>query len=331
MPGGIAVIGSGAFGTTMAGMLSAGGLDVTLWCHRGEVAEAISETGHNPSHMPSVDLSAVTATDDLGEALASAYAGIVALPSFAVPAQVEAIAAALPPCSPVLLLSKGLASDGSFLFEKVGSALGDDGRVAVLSGPNHAEELAEGQFAGAVVASPSTGTATFFQKLLSCPHFRLYTSDDPIGTSVCGAVKNVVAIACGMARGLGLGSNTQALLMTRGLAETMRLAVVAGGRQTTCLGLAGVGDMDVTCHSGHSRNGAYGETFAKTGISVGDYEATNGVVVEGAHAVEPVLGLAERLGVEMPVARAIGCLMRRQYDLGTAIDLLTGRSLKSEF
>lgn len=331
MPSRIAVIGSGSFGTTMAGMLAEGGLDVALWCHRQEVANEILATGHNPSHMTSVDLSSIMVTGDMADALRSAYAVIVALPSFAVAGNAQAIADLLPSGSPVLLLSKGLASDGGFLYGCLADALSDEGRVAVLSGPNHAEELAQGQFAGAVVASTSPGTATFFQKLVSCPHFRLYTSDDPVGVSICGAAKNVVAIACGMARGLGLGSNTQALLMTRGLAETRRLAIVAGGRQTTCLGLAGVGDMDVTCHSEHSRNGAYGEAFARTGISVADYERDNHVVVEGAHAVEPILGLAAEHGVDMPLATVVDDLLRQSYGIEMAVDLLTGRRLRSEF
>jgi glycerol-3-phosphate dehydrogenase (NAD(P)+) len=241
------------------------------------------------------------------------------------------MAQSLPDGAPVMLLSKGLTTEGGFLFEAVGEALGDCTRVAVLSGPNHAEELACEQFSGAVVASQSLGTASFFQRLVSGSFFRLYTSVDPIGTSLCGAAKNVVAIACGMARGLGLGSNTQSLLMTRGLAEIGRLVIASGGDERTCMGLAGVGDLDVTCHSTHSRNGMYGETFAKTGISVPDYEEQRHAVVEGAHAVKPLLARASELNVEMPLVETVGELLGGACDIDRAVDLLTGRRLKPEF
>jgi len=141
----------------------------------------------------------------------------------------------------------------------------------------------------------------------------------------------VVAIACGMARGLELGSNTQSLLMTRGLAEIGRLVVASGGDQRTCMGLAGVGDLDVTCHSQHSRNGMYGETFARTGISVADYERQRHAVVEGAHAIDPIMSRAEQLGVDMPLVRTVKELINGAYDIERAVDLLTGRRLRPEF
>ncbi|MBP3893973.1 MAG: NAD(P)H-dependent glycerol-3-phosphate dehydrogenase [Atopobiaceae bacterium] len=331
MAGGIAVVGSGAFGTTMAWMLLQNGLDVSLWCFEDEVAEQIAKTGHNPLHMSELDISHVTASSDMATVLEGASSAIVATPSFAVSSVAGQLAAGLSEGAPVMLLSKGLDKDGGYLFQTVGNALGDTSRVAVLSGPNHAEELACAEFSGAVVASESVGTASFFQRVVSGPFFRLYTSSDPIGTSICGAAKNVVAIACGMARGLGLGSNTQSLLMTRGLAEIGRLVVACGGDQRTCMGLAGVGDLDVTCHSAHSRNGMYGETFAKTGISVADYERQRVAVVEGAHAIDPIMSRAEQLGVDMPLVRTVKELINGAYDIERAVDLLTGRRLRPEF
>ena len=267
----------------------------------------------------------------MAEVLDGASAAIIATPSFAVARVAAQMAEHLVSGEPVMLLSKGLDRDGSYLFETVGKALGDVYRVAVLSGPNHAEELACGAFSGAVVASESTGTASFFQRVVSGNFFRLYTSSDPIGTSICGAAKNVVAIAYGMARGLNLSSNTKSLLMTRGLAETSRLVVASGGDQRTCMGLAGVGDLDVTCHSPHSRNGMYGETFAKTGVSVADYEQQRRAVVEGAHAIEPLMARAKQLGVDMPLVRTVGELINGAYDIERAVDMLTGRRLKPEF
>lgn len=331
MAGGVAVVGAGAFGTTMAWMLLENGLDVSLWCFEDEVAEEARRSGHNPVHMSELDLSPVTISSDMATVLDGATAAIIATPSFAVRTTAEQMAAYLPSGAPVMLLSKGLDRDGGYLYEAVGEALGDPSRVAVLSGPNHAEELACGQFSGAVVASTSKGTASFFQRLVSGPFFRLYTSNDPVGTSICGAAKNVVAIACGIARGLDLGSNTKALLMTRGLAEICRLVAASGGEQITCMGLAGVGDLDVTCHSRHSRNGMYGETFARTGVSVEEYERSHRAVVEGAHAVEPLLLKAQALGVDMPLAVIVRELLEGAYDIERAVDLLTGRRLKAEF
>ena len=331
MAGRVAVVGAGAFGTTMAWMLLQNGLDVSLWCYEDEAAQEAARTGRNPLHMSDLDISNVLVSSSMEDVLLGASSAIVATPSFAVESVAGQIAGHLAEGAPVMLLSKGLTKEGGYLYEAVGGALGDVDRVAVLSGPNHAEELACAQFSGAVVASTSTGTASFFQRLVSGPFFRLYTSEDPKGTSICGAAKNVVAIACGMARGLGLGSNTQSLLMTRGLAEISRLVVASGGDQRTCMGLAGVGDLDVTCHSEHSRNGMYGETFARTGISVADYERERVAVVEGAHAIDPILARAKQLDVEMPLVRTVNELVHGAYDIERAVDLLTGRRLKAEF
>ena len=316
MAGRVAVIGAGTFGTTMAWMLQQNGLDVSLWCYEDSAAQQAARTGHKPLHMSELDISGAVVSSSMEEVLAGASSAIVATPSFAVASVANQIAAHIADGAPVMLLSKGLTSEGGYLYEAVGNELGDVDRVAVLSGPNHAEELACGQFSGAVVASTSTGTASFFQRLVSGSFFRLYTSEDPKGTSICGAAKNVVAIACGM---------------TRGLAEISRLVVASGGDQRTCMGLAGVGDLDVTCHSVHSRNGMYGETFARTGISVADYERERRAVVEGAHAIEPLLARAKQLDVEMPLVRTVGELIHGAYDIDRAVDLLTGRRLKAEF
>lgn len=331
MAGKVAVIGAGTFGTTMTRMLLENGLDVSLWCYEKEAAEEAARTGRNPLHMSELDISGAQVSSNIDEVVDEASSAIIATPSFAVASAADQMALYLPEGAPVMLLSKGLAADGRYLFEVVGEALGSNDRVAVLSGPNHAEELAQEQFSGAVVASESTGTACFFQRLVSGAFFRLYTSEDPVGTSICGAAKNVVAIACGMARGLGLGSNTQSLLMTRGLAEISRLVVASGGDQRTCMGLAGVGDLDVTCHSVHSRNGMYGETFAKTGISVADYEREHMAVVEGSHAIDPLLAKAAQYDIDMPLVQTVKELIAGAYDIERAVDLLTGRRLKPEF
>lgn len=327
----VAVIGAGSFGTAMTWMLLQKGLDVRLWCYEEDAAREIAATGHNPLHMSANDISGAFVSPDMGAVLEGASSAILASPSFAVPTVAAQMAEHIAPGTPVLLLSKGLAPREGYLFQVVERALGEGARVAVLSGPNHAEELALGEFSGAVVASADESCAAHFQVLVSNSFFRLYTTSDPIGASLCGAAKNVIAIACGMARGLGLGSNTQALVMTRGLAEMCRLVVARGGELVTCMGLAGVGDLDVTCHSVHSRNGMYGETFAKTGMSVAEYEHTHRAVVEGAHAVGPLLSMAADSGVDMPLARTVAELLEGEYDMARALDLLTERRLRPEF
>jgi glycerol-3-phosphate dehydrogenase (NAD(P)+) len=151
-----------------------------------------------------------------------------------------------------------------------------------------------------------------------------------VGVSLCGAAKNVIAIACGVARGGDFGDNAVALLMTRGLREITRLVLACGGSMDTCLGLAGVGDLDVTCNSPHSRNGSYGEAFAREGITVADYEKQRGMVVEGAHAVDTLLALADQKGIELPIMTVVSKLITGQLDMQTAVSSLMGRDLKRE-
>lgn len=325
-----AVIGSGSFGTAIASMLLAAGNNVNIWCHSESVAKGINENGKNPKHMQACNLDGAFASTDYAQVLNEANAIILATPSFAVADVAANVGKCAPGSTPAMLLSKGLGSDGNFLCEQLACALGSKNRVAVLSGPNHAEEIAQGKFAGAVIASSSRETASFFQHAVSNSTFRLYTSNDPVGVSLCGAIKNVIAIACGIARGMNLGDNTISLLITRGLAETSRLVQACGGDKLTCLGLAGVGDLNATCNSKHSRNGMFGEAFAKEGIQVKDYESTNNVVVEGAHAVTNILALASKHSVEMPISQAVHSLLYEGLDIQDAVRALIERELKEE-
>ena len=326
----IAVVGSGSFGTAVSYMLRVKGLDVSLWCHSESVAKEINANGRNPKHMCDCNLNGVVASTSFASVFDNAEAVILATPSFAVADVTEKMAPFLPSDIPVLLLSKGIAADGSLLFETVANKVGNIDRVAVLSGPNHAEELAIGKFAGAVVASTSEETAKTLQQIVSNMNFRLYTSNDPIGVSLCGAVKNVIAIVCGCARGANAGDNAISLLMTRGLAELARLVTACGGDSLTCLGLAGVGDMNATCNSRHSRNGMFGEALATEGCSFEEYEASHHAVVEGAHAVVPLYKLAHEKGVEMPITEAVYSILYENAELEPTIYGLFTRSLKAE-
>ncbi len=327
----VAVIGAGSFGTAISWLLSSAGENVRLWAFLAEEAAAINESKRNPAFLAHCDLDNVFATNSVAEAVEGCRAVIIATPSFGVMNVAEQMAGVLPDNVPVLILSKGLDLSGERpLIDAVASVIGGKERLAVLSGPNHAEELSHGALAGAVIASEDMATAEFFQKLLARDFFRLYASDDPLGVSLCGAAKNVIAIACGIARGAGFGDNTVALLMTRGLAEITRLVTACQGKHETCLGLAGVGDLIVTCGSTHSRNGMYGEAFAREGISVADYEARRRMVVEGAHAIEPMLKLAAAKGVELPITCAVRDLLAGTVTLSEVSAALMERDLKAE-
>ena len=327
----IAVAGAGAFGTALCFLLGGKELPVALWCHSSHDVEAINATGKNPRRFPDVELEHVHASADLPACVRGARALVVAVPSFAVAGLAHAVADELAPDAPVLLLSKGLDADSGRLLPEVASEiLGHPERIALLSGPNHAEELVRGAYAGAVVASADDACAAFFQDLVSSAFFRIYTSTDVAGVSLCGAAKNAIAIAAGVARGLGYGDNTVALLITRGIAEIRRLVLACGGSESTCLGLAGIGDLNVTCCSPHSRNGRFGEALAK-GADVAAFEHAENVVVEGAHSAGPLLALAARAGVEMPIISVVKKTIDHEVDAYEAVELLMGRALRTEF
>ena len=327
----IAVFGAGSFGTAIAWMLSSAGRNVRQWCYLESEAAAINEQKRNPFFLSHCDLENVVAVSSVADAVSDCQSIIIATPSFAVAGIAEQLRGVISDETPILILSKGLdLKSGKLLMDAVGESVGCRGRIAVLSGPNHAEELSKGAFAGAVVASVDEETARYFQGLLSRDYFRLYLSADPIGVSICGAAKNVVAIACGMARGAKFGDNAVSLLMTCGLAEIARLVEACGGSRETCMGLAGVGDLNATCNSPHSRNGMYGEAFAREGISVSDYETKRRMVVEGAHAVSLLLDLADRKSVTLPVAKAVNDLLSGESTIGQTATALMTRDLGSE-
>lgn len=327
----VAVLGAGSFGTAVCWMLQRSGYSVKLWCFEKSDADGINATGHNPSVLKDCDITGVVATDSVAEAVDGCQSVVLVTPSFGVAGAASALAACISDDLPIVLLSKGVdLSGGKLLLDTVIDAVGNKDRVAVLSGPNHAEELSKGRFAGATVACASSEVAEYFQNLLSNDFFRIYVSDDPVGVSLCGAAKNVIAIACGITRGAGYGDNAVSLIITRGLAEIVRLTEACGGKLSTCLGLAGVGDLNATCNSKHSRNGMYGEAFVEEGISVKDYEAKRHMVVEGAHAIDPLLKLGESKGVELPITAMVKKLLGGEVSIEEAAQALMGRDLTRE-
>lgn len=328
----MSVVGSGSWGTAFAGLVAGHADEVCLWCRSAEVADAIGITHRNPRHLTSYELPAnVTATHDFAAALEGAEAIVLALPSSHLRDVCRAMAAHVAPGTPVLVLTKGMEPQSHLLMLDVAAEeLGHPERMAVLSGPNHAEEICLGQVSAAVLASASPKVAERLQELVVTPNFRVYVSDDVAGVEVCAAVKNVVAIACGIAAGLGAGDNTQAVLMTRGIAEIGRISAALGGSPLTPMGLAGMGDLVATCTSEHSRNRTFGEAIVR-GETLATYEARTGMVVEGARAAQSFYELSCERGIEAPVTRAVHDVLVDGLDLASAQASLLGRLPREEF
>jgi glycerol-3-phosphate dehydrogenase (NAD(P)+) len=309
-----AVVGAGAWGTAFASLLAARGHDVTLATRDPEQAREIEETGRNPRYLPDVDLSGVSATTLDDPTLAGADLHVVAVPSRAFGEVVRE----LPGAAPVLSLTKGLdpASGGrlSKLVERRG--------FAVLSGPNFAEEIADGLPAAAVIASENAQLAEELQQAVNSMAFRVYVNDDLVGVELCAAAKNVIALAAGGVDGLRLGDNAKAALIARGLAEMARLGEACGARAETFSGLAGMGDLIVTCWSRHGRNRQAGELIAQ-GASPDDAAAQIGTV-EGLTTAPVLRELSRGVGVELPITEGV-CHVLDGQDLYELAANLMGR------
>ncbi|HEX5239527.1 MAG TPA: NAD(P)H-dependent glycerol-3-phosphate dehydrogenase [Candidatus Limnocylindrales bacterium] len=303
-PARVAIVGTGAWGTTLA-LLVARAEPVVLLARTAAGADRIAGEHRSP-HLPDIELPAAVRVSRDASVLDAAELVIVAVPSAHVREQAERLAPYLSREADVLSATKGL-EPGSLLrmTEVLGEVLDrPPDRVAALSGPNLAPEIAAGLPASAVVAAASDELADRIVHRLGRREFRLYTNTDVLGVELCGALKNVVAIAAGAADGLGFGDNGKAGLITRGLAEMTRLGIAMGANPLTFAGLAGVGDVIATCGSGLSRNHRLGEELAR-GRSWPDIEATLGGTAEGAYTVDAALALADRHGVELPIAREV--------------------------
>lgn len=300
----ITVLGAGSWGTTVASLV-AKRHTTTLWARSPSVALEINENRTNEGYLRGFELPGqLTATSDLEKSVATAQLLIVAVPSHAVRQTMEAITEHIHPWIPVVSLTKGF-EQGTLLrmTQVIGEVLPGHPAVA-LTGPNIAREIMEGSAAAAVVATPDLAVASAIQKVLGRGMFRLYTNHDVVGCEVGGALKNVVAIACGIAQGLSVGDNTRAAVMTRGLAELTRLGVAMGGEAATFAGLAGMGDLIATCVSPHSRNRHVGEQLG-LGRQLEEITGEMTMVAEGVSAAKTAYALAERYHVEMPVCSEI--------------------------
>jgi glycerol-3-phosphate dehydrogenase (NAD(P)+) len=292
----VTVVGGGSWGSVFAALLVERGHEVTLACRDPEEARSIAETGRNPRYVRDCDLSGVHAAS-----LADAPLEGVDLVCLAVPSRsFREVVGGLPGDVPLLSLTKGLdPASGRRLSQVVRGRA-----VAVLSGPTHAEEVAQGLPAAAVIASEDRPLAVELQHAINSTRFRVYVNSDLVGVELCAAAKNVMALAAGGVDGFGFGDNAKSALITRGLAEMARLGEACGARAETFAGLAGMGDLVVTCFSPYSRNRRAGELIA-LGHAPADVEAEIGMVVEGLTTAPVLRDLSRRLGVELPLTEAI--------------------------
>lgn len=326
----IAVIGAGAWGTTLAVMTAGGGHQVTLWTHSPVAGRELEQSRENAHYLPGVTLPASlrVATDD--GALAEDHRLLIAaVPSAHLRATLQRLAGTLESGAAVLSAVKGIEEHTHLRMSEVIAQELPGRPIAVLSGPNLAREIAAGKPAGAVIASRDGRLAADLAAMLGSERFRLYTNADVTGVELAGALKNVVALAAGMVDGLQLGDSAKAGIITRGLAEITRLGAAAGANPLTFSGLAGVGDLIGTCMSPLSRNRLAGELFA-SGLSWPEVQPRLPGVAEGVFTVRGALELADRLGVEMPIAEQVDAVIHGVTTPLDAVGELMGRSLKDE-
>ena len=325
----ITVVGSGGWGTALALLLLENGNDVTLWSYHQAESDAMREKRESPM-LKGVPLpEELKFTTDLA-AVKGCRLVVLATPSFAVRTTAAKLKDLLDPGTILVSVSKGIEKDTSLrLSQVIEEEVGDKCRVVVLSGPSHAEEVGRHIPTGVVAAADRPEDARLVQDVFMNGRFRVYTSDDKIGTEICAALKNIIALCAGCCDGMGCGDNTKALLMTRGLAEMARLGVALGGRKETFTGLAGVGDLIVTCTSMHSRNRRCGILIGR-GVPVEEAVKEIGAVVEGYYAAANARALAQKAGVDMPIAQAAYEVLYEGRDVrGVVADLMT-RAKRSE-
>jgi glycerol-3-phosphate dehydrogenase (NAD(P)+) len=303
----VSVIGAGSWGTAVAALAASVG-DVTLWALEPEIVAGVNGGRENPLFHPGVALpERLAATGELLEALAGAEVVVLAVPTQHLRGVVQRLAPALDGEVPIVSVAKGIEASTLRRPTEIVCELNphlDPGRVGVLTGPNLAREVMAGQAAATVLAFSDHDVASRVQPYFQSRAFRVYTNDDVIGCELAGALKNVIAVAAGMADGLGFGLNTMGALLSRGLVEMSRLGIAMGARAETFLGLAGQGDLVATCLSRDSRNHHLGQELAK-GRSLAEITAETKMVAEGGKSVEGVCALAERHGVKAPIAEMV--------------------------
>ena len=327
-----AVLGSGSWGTAFGKVLADAGTDVVLWARREELAQAVREQHENTDYLPGIGLPHnLTATSDAQEAVSGADFVVLAVPSQSLRENLSSVSSALGRSTVLVSLMKGVELGTTKRMSEVVCEVADvpATQVAVVTGPNLAKEIAAGQPAATVVACTDGDTAERLQAACMTGYFRPYTNVDVVGCELGGAVKNVIALATGMAEGMGLGDNTKASLITRGLAETARLGVALGADPLTFSGLAGLGDLVATCTSPLSRNRTFGEKLGR-GETLEDILARKQQTAEGVKSCRSILDLARKHDVDMPITEHVVAVVHEGM---TPVDMLKGlmrRGAKSE-
>lgn len=327
-----AVLGAGSWGTAFAKILGDAGNDVMLWARRPEIAQTIKNEGKNPDYLPGTHLGMhVSATADPMEALSGAELVVLAIPSQTLRANLADWKPYLAPHATLVSLMKGIELGTTMRMSEViveTAGVAPD-RVAVVTGPNLAAEIAAGQPAATVVACPDMARAIRVQNATTTPYFRPYTNDDVVGCELGGAVKNVIALAFGIAHAMGLGDNTKATLITRGLAETARLGMALGADPMTFAGLAGLGDLVGTCMSPLSRNRTFGEALG-AGATLEEAQRKTKQTAEGVKSCLAIRDLARAHGVDMPITEQVERVCHEGVDPRLAVKTLMSRATKSE-
>lgn len=329
----VAVMGAGSWGTTVAKVFADAGNEVRLWARRAEVAEDVRDNHRNSAYLGDIELpAALTGTTDPAEALNGAEIVVLGVPSQSLRENLQNWKELIGPDASLVSLAKGIEHSSGLRMSQLISEVAEvpSERVAVLTGPNLAREVAQGQPAATVVACTDMDRAKLIQAAVAAPYFRPYTNTDVIGCEIAGTCKNVIALAAGIAAGMGFGDNTAATVITRGLAETTRLALKVGADARTLSGLAGMGDLVATCTSKLSRNRSFGERLGQGESLEEAAKATKGQVAEGVVSSQSVFELAEKAGVEMPITEAVVGVCHEGADVQQIMMGLLGRSKKAE-
>ena len=326
----IAVIGDGGWGTANAMLLAGYGHDVTLWGAFPEYIEEMKKTRRNEKFLKGVTLpDNLNLESDRAKAVAGAEVVVLAPPSKFFTSVAESFKGLITKDMLVVSITKGLSEKTNRRMTDLGAEILGTGPIVALAGPTHAEEVSRGIPTAIVAACEDAARAKRVQDIWSGPLFRVYTSPDPVGVEIGGAVKNVLAIAVGCSDGMGFGDNTRAALITRGLVEMKRFVLAYGGQEATLNGLAGIGDLIVTCTSVHSRNHSVGERLGR-GEKIADILGSMQMVAEGVWNSKVVHEIAKRLGVEMPICELVYQLCYENFDAKKAVKLMMERELKSE-
>ncbi len=326
----IAIVGAGAFGTALACAARRAGSEATIWARDAAIADSINAGAGNPAYLPDIKLSdGITATTDMGAALDGATALLLAVPAQFLREIAGKLRTDLATGVPAVICAKGIEQGSCALMTDVVGETLPQAPLAVLSGPTFAREVAQGLPTAITLAAAERAVGERLVRMIGSTAFRPYYSDDPVGAEIGGAVKNVIAIACGIMIGRGMGDNARAATMTRGLAEIVRLGRAMGARGETLMGLSGIGDLSLTCNGMLSRNLTLGVGLGE-GRPLTEILAERRSVTEGVATASSVVELADRKGVDMPIARAVDRIVNRSADIDAAIAEVLSRPFRAE-